>query len=298
MKYAIYIKGERGTACFNALINKKMLPILCVSEKSEPHIEKLCKENGITYTAESTPKSAKHITFVKQFKLDLLVCAGYSKILPKALFSELPYGGINCHGGKLPEYRGASPIPWQIIRGETTGAAYVLRLTENIDDGPILASETYEIAPDDTARELTDKVVEIFTRLIPDTVALYFKGTPPRGQKQNEQLACHWTRRYPEDGLIEWDKLTVTQAVNLIRGLSEPYPGAFTFHNQQKLIITRARPYPYKMAGVPGRVVGKTPSGFLVLAIDGAVEILALRKNKDSINSTAYPIQYGSNLNK
>jgi methionyl-tRNA formyltransferase len=247
---------------------------------------------------ETTPRTPAHIEAVHAHRPELLVCAGYSRILPGALFEPLPLGGINCHGGKLPEYRGASPIPWQIIRGETAGAAYVLRLTAGIDDGPVLASEPYTIEPTDTARTVTDKVTAIFSRIVPDVVRQCADGRPPAGEPQPPGVACHWTRRTPEDGEIDWAGSTVRDVVNLVRALDDPYPGAFVVHKGRKVIVWRARAHDRRMAGVPGRTVGRTAEGTLVLAADGAVEILDAEIDGARVGGRDLPFVYGDTFRR
>lgn len=292
MRFVIYTKAERGLSSLTALHARGLVPALCVSEDSESQTVALCQRAGIPYVMEKTPRLPAHLQLVEGYGLDLLVCAGYSKILPGALFEKLRLGGINCHGGKLPEYRGASPIPWQILRGETQGAAYMLRMTPGIDDGPVLASEPYSIEPDDTARTVTDKVTSIFSRIVPDVVQMYANGTPPAGTPQSGE-PCHWTRRIPSDGEIDWRRSTVKQVVDLVRGLDDPYPGAFVMHAGEKLIIRRARAHGKRMAGIAGRCVGRTKDGTLVLAADGAVEVLGFERGGVTATGRDLPVVYG-----
>lgn len=298
MRFVLYTKGERGVASLRALLDHGLVPALCVAEDDEPQATALSARAGVPRLVDRRPRAAAHIEAVHARRPDLLVCAGYSKILPAALFEPLPLGGINCHGGKLPEYRGASPIPWQIIRGETAGAAYVLRLTPGIDDGPVLASEPYTIEPSDTARAVTDKVTAIFSRIVPDVVRQFADGRPPAEHPQPPGVACHWTRRTPEDGEIGWETSTVREVVNLVRALDDPYPGAFVMHRDTKVIVWRARAYERRMAGVAGRMVGRTSEGTLVLAKDGAVEILEAEIDGVRIGGRDLPFAYGDTFRR
>lgn len=292
MRFVIYTKAERGLFSLRALLERALRPALCVSEDGDAATLAMCHAAGIPTLIEKRPKSAAHVTAIAEQRLDLLVCAGYSKILPAALFEPMPSGGVNCHGGKLPEYRGASPIPWQILRGERGGAAYVLRMTAGIDDGPILASEPYTIEPHDTARSVTDKVTAIFSRIVPDVVQMFVDGRPPQGTPQVGE-PCHWTRRTPADGEIDWAALTVHEVVDLVRALDDPYPGAFVMHGDRKWVITAARPHRHRMAGIAGRCVGRTAAGTLILARDGAVEILGYRGD-----AAEWPVKYGDTFTR
>jgi methionyl-tRNA formyltransferase len=289
--FVVYTKSERGFSSLRALVEQSLRPRLCVSEDSDPRTVALCNASGIEHIMDKRPRSAEHIARVHAVAPAFLVCAGYSKILPPELFSPLPLGGINCHGGRLPGYRGASPIPWQIMNGETSGCAYVLRITAGIDDGPVLAAERYTIDPDDTARRVTDKVTDIFSRIVPQVVRQFADGHPPAGEPQ-EGEACHWTRRTPDDGWIDWT-MPVRRIVDLVRALDDPYPGAFVAFEDRRLIIRRARAYDRRMAGVPGRVVGYSSSGVLVLAGDGAVEILEFERDGVRRSGSDFPARYG-----
>jgi UDP-4-amino-4-deoxy-L-arabinose formyltransferase/UDP-glucuronic acid dehydrogenase (UDP-4-keto-hexauronic acid decarboxylating) len=289
--FVIYTKAERGFASLTALLAQDLRPLLCVSEDGDPRTLQLCASAAIPLIIEKRPRSADHIARVHALSPAFLMCAGYSKILSEDLFGPMPLGGINCHGGRLPEYRGASPIPWQILNGEESGTAYVLRLTAGIDDGPILASERYSIEAEDTARHVTDKVTSIFSRIVPKVVRQFADGQPPAGEPQRGE-ACHWTRRAPEDGLIDWRR-PVRRVVDLIRALDDPYPGAFVRYQGRKLVVWRARPFDRCMAGIAGRVVGRSPEGALVLASDGAVEILEFESDGVRLSGAQLPARYG-----
>ena len=293
--YVIYTKAERGFASLEALLAQDLRPLLCVSEDGDPRTLQLCSGAAIPHVIERRPRSAEHIGYVHAQGPAFLMCAGYSKILPPELFGPMPLGGINCHGGRLPAYRGASPIPWQILNGERSGAAYVLRMTAGIDDGPILASEPYTIDAEDTARHVTDKVTAIFGRIVPKVVRLVADGNPPAGEPQQGE-PCHWTRRMPDDGLIDW-RLPVRRVVDLIRALDDPYPGAFVRYQGRKLVIWRARPFERRMAGVAGRVVGRSGDGTLVLAADGAVEVLEFERDGVRLPGAQFPARYGYTFN-
>lgn len=292
MRYVVYTKGERGLFSLRALLERGLVPVLCVSEDGDAATTGLCTAAGVPQVVEKKPSHSDHIGLVHGHAPELLMCAGYSRILPATLFEPLKYGGINCHGGRLPAYRGASPIPWQIIRGETSGRAYVLRMTSGIDDGPILASEPYTIEPEETARHITDKVTRIFSRIVPDVVARFAEGRAPTGEPQVGE-PCHWTRRVAEDGLIDWEGQTVKQVVDLVRALDEPYPGAFVRKGAETIVIRRARPFARRMAGVAGRFVGRSADGALILAADGAVEILSYERGGVVAGGREFPAVYG-----
>lgn len=280
----------------NALCDKNLLPVVCISENNNTAVHKLCVNRGIDYVVNSTARDKQHINAMKARELNLIVCAGYSKIIPEEIFRDLQFGGINCHGGRLPQYRGASVIPWQIINGEDFGIAYVLKLTAGIDDGPILAQERYAIDSEDTARQVTDKVIAIFKKIMPVVIESFSRGCCPRETPQDKKDVCYWTRRKPIDGLIKWGAMTAKEVVNLVRALDDPYPGAYICRNGRKYIISGARVYPDKIKGVAGRFVGKTEEGALILAKDRAVEIIRLYCDKICLAGKDFPAKYGEDF--
>lgn len=294
MKFILYAKGVRGLLVTKSLLSVGLVPCAVVIEKSDDDLKELCRQYNVEIKLCSKPKDKTHFDWLNNRKPDLLVAAGYSKIIPAEILNVPSMGAINCHGGRLPYYRGASPIPWQIINGETEGAASVLVMTENIDDGPMLSTEKYPIGQSETARDITDRVNKIFAKLIPKVVRQYAEGNPPVPQPQPDGQACIWTRRYPRDGLILWNTMTSQEVVNLIRGLDEPYPGAFTYFRGGKIVIKKAIVHPTMIRGVPGRFVGSREGLPTIIAKDVAVGILSFSVN--NCNDVPFPLKYGDDL--
>lgn len=224
---------------------------------------------------------------------DLIVCAGYNKILSRAILQIPKFGGLNCHAGQLPTYRGASPIPWQIINGETAGTAYILKMTPYIDDGPIYAQQRYFIEPSDDATSITTKVNQIFRTLLPDTVGQFLSGEFPKSKTQNAQGAITWTKRQPDDGVIHWNQLKSHEVINLVRGLTHPYPGAYTFFGRYKLTIHKAVELPQRIKGVPGRYIGTRCGYPAITTADHAIGVLKFSLNDRPADTI--PFSYGWN---
>lgn len=295
-RFIVYAKGLRGRSIFESLVEHKLIPELIILEKSEIEFEKRLENLGVQYKTCDNPKSQDHKALIEKLLPDLIVCAGYSKILPKEVVFAPRLGTINCHGGRLPQYRGASPIPWQIINGEISGEAYVLEMTQNIDDGRILASEEYEILRSETARHVTLKVVEIFSRLVPEVVQKTIQmNSLPIGTPQNSKDVCHWGRRYPDDGKIDWS-LRGDEIINLIRALDFPYPGAFIEIDMTNNVVVESARLISDIRGVPGRVLGKTDHSILIACKDGAIEILKVKKEGELINANLLELPYGTLL--
>jgi len=291
--FIFYGKSERGFRSLKSIYEHGYVPSFVFLEKYDDNFVKWLRGNKLDFSICPTPKDLDHLQQVGVIKPDVLVCAGYSRIFPQSLISSANWGVINCHGGRLPNYRGASPIPWQIINGESHGCAYVLKMTEGIDNGPILAEREYEISPSDTARAVTDKVLDIFSDILPSVMDQIAELRDiPKGVSQNEFGAVRWGRRYPEDGKIDWSQ-PVTQVYNLIRALDHPYPGAYLEFENMRIKIWRASTPNQIIRGVPGRVVGKTSSSTLVLCGDGVIQIDNIEIAGERQTGNFLPFGYG-----
>ena len=170
--------------------------------------------------------------------------SGYTQILKKPVLEWPTIGVINLHGGKLPEYRGGSPINWQIINGESEGGVAVHFVDEGIDTGAILASETFPIGENETAGEIYDKTIKIFPDLMIRVIRELEIGIH-QVQKQKLSDGTYYCKRLPRDGRIDWSSMSARQVHDLVRALNGPsYPGAFTYLKKKKLIV-----WAYKKTG-------------------------------------------------
>jgi len=297
-RFILYLKGERGLTVFRAIHSLGYLPLYVFLESEDCRSIDLLKELQLDYQIVGNPKCHEHIEFVRNLMPALIVCAGYSKLIPSSIIDIPEIGIINCHGGSLPKYRGASPIPWQLINGETSGTAYVLKLTAGVDDGEILASENYSIDSTDTAREVTDKVLAIFSRLVPGVLSqIAESGTLPAGTLQSANDVTRWAKRYPEDGEIDWDS-NVQAIINLVRALNKPYPGAFFKVQGLQVTVWRAKVLPENYRGVPGRVLGRRSGSLVVACRDGAISLEEVELDGSILNGDKLPFQYGFLLSK
>lgn len=295
-KFIVYCKGIRGLKIISSLVERNFIPILVVLQTYEKATINFLEDFKIAYLIEGNPNLSSHTMKIQSITFDLLVCAGYSKILGKNILDCAKIGNINCHGGKLPQYRGASPIPWQIINGETSGSAYVIEMTDGIDDGAILASEDYEIYSSDTATTITLKVVEIFQKLMPEVIQkIADNHSIPKGITQDEHHACRWTRRYPKDGKISWN-LDAYQIVNLVRALNDPYPGAFFFLRDEVVVVRKARVFEQLIRGIPGRCVGKNQNDLLIICNDRAIALEIVEVSNQTMNAASLNLNYGESL--
>ena len=161
---------------------------------------------------------------LRQLDADLFVVVAF-RMLPKAVWDMPKMGTFNLHASLLPDYRGAAPINWAVINGETESGVTTFMLNERIDEGGILLQEKTPITPDDNAGTLHDRLMEIGKGLVVKTIEGLAEGTlKPRPQPKVENPK-NAPKIFKDDCRIDWHK-SGTEIVNFVRGMS-PYPAAF-----------------------------------------------------------------------
>jgi methionyl-tRNA formyltransferase len=209
------------------------------------------------------------IDLFRNLSPDLVVVAAFGQILPKEILEGAPMGCINVHPSLLPKYRGAAPINWSLIRGETKTGVTIMRMDEGLDTGDILTQEETIIEPDETFGILHDRLAKMGAELLVKTIEMMQRGVGRR-VPQNDMSASYAPKLKKEDGHIHWDS-DVHSIVNLIRGLS-PAPCAYTFFDGRKMKIYSSEGEIAPVEGIDaGRVGMETHRGLPVAAKDGYV---------------------------
>ena len=204
------------------------------------------------YTPEEI-KSQQWIKKIAQFKPDIIFAFYYRKMICSEILSLPRLGAFNLHGSLLPLYRGRCPVNWVLIHGEKQTGVTLHCMTAKPDAGDIVGQKAIAIAFGDTAKTLYDKLCRTTDMLLDELLPLLKNGQFPR-RKQDLAAGSYFGGRKPADGRIDWTKPS-TDIYNLIRAVTEPYPGAFGFlENDDKLIIWWAEPAECKNNMLPGTV--------------------------------------------
>lgn len=201
---------------------------------------------------------------------DLQVVVAF-RMLPEVVWHMPPLGTINLHASLLPAYRGAAPIQWAIIRGETETGVTTFKLQQAIDTGNIIYQEKVPIGPEDTAGTLHDRLMEAGAALVVKTVRSIAGGTYPLVPQDPATRTPTAPKLFTEDAHIAWD-LPCQEVFNRIRGLS-PYPGAWTHLQGKVLKILQATKRTDLPVAQPGTVDTDDQNYIRVACRDGWIDL-------------------------
>jgi methionyl-tRNA formyltransferase len=206
---------------------------------------------------------------------ELAVVVAYGKILPKAVLEALPHGCINVHGSILPRYRGAAPVQWAVIRGETETGVSIMQLDEGMDTGPVLLERRTAIEPGETAGELLERLAPIGAAALLDALAAIAAGTA-RPVAQDHARATYAPMLSKADGAIDFAQPAAVVAAR-IRGV-DPWPGAQAVLRGQPIKLFRAMAEAGSAAiSKPGTVLEIDAAGARVACSGGSVVIAELQ---------------------
>src|SRR3984893_74409 len=191
---------------------------------ASPVKEAAAKAGVRIYQPESV-KSDEARDFFAQIKPDAAVIIGYGQIIPRRLLEIPRLGWMNLHASLLPKYRGAAPIAWAIINGESTTGLTTMRLDPGLDTGPILMQQDIAIGNDETAPELAGRMAELGAPLVAESLVKLARGEIAPIPQDSTQ-ASYAPILTKEQGRIDWAQ-PATEIYNRIRGLA-PWPGAFS----------------------------------------------------------------------
>lgn len=271
--------SEVGYACLSLLIERGDNVVALITHEDNPS-EKIwfktpavaAKEKGIpVFTPESvnTPEWREKIAALKP---DLILSVYYRHMIGTKILALPPLGAWNMHGSLLPKYRGRAPINWAVLHGESRIGMTLHRMVKSADAGAVVDQEGVEIGPRDTAEQAFRKVLPCARTVLARQIGALLAGTA-RETPQDEAQANCFSGRKPEDGRIVWAQTSV-QIFNLIRAVTDPYPGAFADVGAARLMVWWAEtdsPPTRGRRGAPGEVLSVAP--LVIATADGALEL-------------------------
>ncbi len=203
---------------------------------SESPVKRFAGEHKFKILTPENLKSEDFIRELKEVSPDLIAVVAF-RILPEEVFSIPPLGTINLHASLLPKYRGAAPINWAIINGETKTGLTTFCIRKKVDTGDIILQKEMDISPDETFGELHDRMADLGAEMLIETIDLIEKGEV-KLLRQDDSLASRAPKITPEHCRIVWS-FKAGEIKNLIRGLS-PVPGAYALFRGKILKIFKA----------------------------------------------------------
>lgn len=201
-------------------------------------IKQLAESQGIPIIQPEKMKSPELLQSLAAWHPDVIAVTAFGRILPKSILDLPPGGCVNVHGSLLPRYRGAAPIQWSLMNGDRETGITTMLMDEGMDTGAMLLQRVMPIEPEDTAAELGQRLAKIGGELLIETLkGLTEKTVFP--QEQDHSKATNAPLLTKAAGLIHWTQ-PARDIVNRIRGLS-PWPGCYTFLQDQRLVIWKAK---------------------------------------------------------
>lgn len=258
-------------------------------------VKELAVARGLSVRQPDKIKSPEFLQQLTEWQPDVIAVTAFGRILPKTILDLPSMGCVNVHGSLLPAYRGAAPVQWALIHGDTETGITTMLMDEGMDTGAVLLQRTVPIEPEDTALELGARMaqaggallVETLTRLAAHTVV-------PRVQDHSRATMAPLLKK--EDGVIDWTQ-PATKIANRLRGLS-PWPGSYTFHHEHRLIIRKGRVD--ANGGLvggsvqrPGTILAVGPTSFWVETGEGRIEVLEVQPaNKKRMSVEQFLLGY------
>jgi methionyl-tRNA formyltransferase len=204
---------------------------------------------------------------------ELLFVIGWSQLLREPVLALASGGAFGMHPTLLPRHRGRAPIPWAILSGLATTGVTLFQIPDaRADSGSIVGQVEVTIAPDETATTLFERLASAHVELIRQLVPAILGGTARR-LPQDERRASVWPTRTPADGIIDW-QTRAPYLYDWVRAQTRPYPGAFTYLGDSKVVVWSARPVDGVLTAAPGTVVERRPDGPVVACGGGGALLL------------------------
>lgn len=271
--------SEVGYECLSLLLDRGDNVVALLTHEDNPN-EKIwfktpavaAREKGIPIFTPEKVNTPEWIERIAALKPDLILSVYYRNMISSKILALPPLGAFNMHGSLLPKYRGRAPINWAVLHGEPRIGMTLHRMVKSADAGAMVDQAGVDIEPRDTAEQAFRKVLPCARRVLERQIDALLAGTA-RETPQDDAQATYFGGRKPEDGRIDWTQ-TSRQIFNLIRAVTDPYPGAFVDIGPARLMVWWAEPdspATRGRQGKPGEVLSVTP--LVVATGDSALEL-------------------------
>ncbi len=199
-------------------------------------VKEFALENNLPIFQPTKIKTPEALATFQSHNADVAAVVAYGRILPQTFLDAFPKGAINVHFSLLPKYRGAAPVNWAIINGETKTGVTTMRMDAGLDTGAMLLQREIEIGERENAIELMGRLSTLGAGLLSETLSMLDELT---AQVQDDSQATFAPIMKKEDGAVDWNR-SATEISNRVRGF-QPFPTSYTFYQEKKLTIWRSR---------------------------------------------------------
>ena len=252
---------------------------------SQPPVKELALLHGIMVMQPEGIRTPSFLEELSRLNPDAIAVVAYGKIIPPPVLKLPPLGCINVHASLLPKYRGAAPIQWAIINGESKTGITTMLMDEGLDTGDVLLTAETEIRDEDNALTLGKRLSGMGASLLTETLeGLKGGGVKPRPQSGEPSFAPPLKK---DDGKIDWS-LPARKLLDLIRG-TYPWPGAYCSIEGGRITLLGAGVFDHERAGAPGRIEKIEAEGVLVSTGEGILSIMEVKpEGKNSMPAASF----------
>lgn len=279
MRAVVLAYHEIGYVCLEEIIGSRIEVAALFTHKDDPAEEiwfrtprTLAQAHAIPVFDPDSLRDPVWIDRIRSFAPDYLFSFYYRHMLPREILDIPRIAPMNLHGSLLPAFRGRCPVNWVLVKGEKVTGVTLHIMEAKPDAGDIVAQRAVEITFEDTAHTLARKLASassaLMREIMPRLESATFERIPQAG------VPSYYGGRKPEDGLIDWEA-SAEEIYNLVRAVTHPYPGAYTFLDGKKLYIWKALPEGGTAEGPAGSVVSTQP--LVVKAGRGLVSVASLQ---------------------
>lgn len=233
---AFFLNNLRGYQTIKFFSKKKEFKIkqvfLAKKNLNKKIINKLKKYSPIILT---NPNKKIYLDLIKKDKIDFNLVCGFPYIFKESLIKSPKFKTLNMHAGKLPEYRGGSPLNWQIINGEKFIFISIIILNKGIDTGDIIAEEKFRLKESFDIKDVHNLANKKFPKILIKSIFNILENPNQKYVNQNEKKAKYYKQRKEKDGKINFNK-KAKDVLNFVRALTQPYPCAYAYSKSKKKI--------------------------------------------------------------
>jgi methionyl-tRNA formyltransferase len=287
MKTVVFAYHNIGIVGLEALAQEKFDIQAIFSHLDDPEenvwfgsVVEWAKKNQIPVFCPKNVNTPEWIEMIRKISPEVIFSFYYRNLLSKDILMIPSVGSFNLHGSLLPAYRGRSPVNWVLVKGEQRTGVTLHHMVEGPDAGDIVGQKEVLIEFEDTAYTLYQKLCMKARELLEELLPLIKKGIAPR-VAQNLKQGSYYGGRKPEDGKIGWS-WPVMQIYNLVRAVTEPYPGAFTYlPEDEKMFIWWALPEKGRLSKSPVGALEFEKENVYVRTSDGRLKLLDIEMGKE-----------------